>query len=65
MNKNNTIEILMIISFLPIIIIINGSQYQQHLALGQPSNASVTGQQTFRSAFDTFISSYMDEMKTT
>ena len=54
MNKNNTIEILM--SFLPIIII-NGSQYQQHLALGQLSNASVIGQQTFRSAFDTFISS--------
>ena len=56
MNKNNTIEILMVMSFLPLIII-NGSQYQQHLALGQPSNASVTGQQTFRSAFDTFVSS--------
>jgi hypothetical protein len=30
---------------------------QQHLALGQAPEESVAGEQTFRSAFDTFVSS--------
>jgi hypothetical protein len=32
-------------------------QEQQHLALGQAAEESVVGEQTFRSAFGTFVSS--------
>jgi hypothetical protein len=32
-------------------------QHQQHLAFGQSPETSVAGEQTFRSAFDTFVSS--------
>jgi hypothetical protein len=58
--NNNPIQILIIVSALSIVMISNGVQYQehQHLAFGQASETSaVTGNQTFRSAFDTFVSS--------
>jgi hypothetical protein len=63
MYKSNKIQILIIVSAaLSTLIIPNGVQYQQqhqqHLAFGQaPPEESVAGEQTFRSAFDTFVSS--------
>jgi hypothetical protein len=53
------IQILIIVSAaLSTLIIPNGMQHQQHLAFGQaPPEESVAGEQTFRSAFDTFVSS--------
>jgi hypothetical protein len=58
---NNQIQILIIVSALSTFMISNGVQYQeeqQHLAFGQaPETSAVTGNQTFRSAFDTFVSS--------
>jgi hypothetical protein len=61
MHKSNQIQILIIVSALSTVIISNGVQYQEqqhHLAFGQaPSETSVEGNQTFRSAFDTFVSS--------
>jgi hypothetical protein len=62
MHKNNQIQILIIVSALSTLIIPNGVQYQeqpQHLVFGQapPPETSVEGNQTFRSAFDTFVSS--------
>ena len=60
MYKNNWILILIIISALYTLIITNAVQYQQlqYLAFGQtPPETSVEGNQTFRSAFDTFVSS--------
>jgi hypothetical protein len=58
MYKSNQIQILIVVSALSTVIIPNGAQYQQqHLAFGQPSETSVEGNQTFRSAFDTFVSS--------
>jgi hypothetical protein len=58
--NNNQIQILIIVSALSIVMISNGVQYQeqQHLAFGQaPETSAVTGNQTFSSAFDTFVSS--------
>ena len=61
--NNNQIQILTaVISALSTLIITNGVQYQEQdlLAFGQappPSETSVEGNQTFRSAFDTFVSS--------
>src|SRR5919112_1000060 len=62
--NNNQIQILIIvIAALSTVIISNGVQYQEqqeHLAFGQvppPPEASVEGNQTFSSAFDTFVSS--------
>jgi sRNA-binding regulator protein Hfq len=62
MHKSNQVQILIIVSALSTVIITSGVQYQeqqQHLAFGQapPSEASVAENQTFRSAFDTFVSS--------
>ena len=59
MNKNNQIQILTIVSALSTVMISNGAQYQQqqNLAFGQTPETSVEGNQTFRSAFDTFVSS--------
>jgi hypothetical protein len=62
MNKGNQIQILIIVSALSTVIISNGVQYQQqqeHIAFGQapPSETSVDRNQTFSSAFDTFVSS--------
>jgi hypothetical protein len=63
MNKGNQIQILIIVSALSTVIISNGVEYQQqqqeHIAFGQapPSETSVEGNQTFSSAFDTFVSS--------
>ena len=61
MHKNNKIQILIIVSAaLSTVIISNEVQHkhQHHLALGQQSpEESVVGEQTFRSAFDTFVSS--------
>ncbi len=64
MHKNNQILILIIVSALSTLIITSGVQYQEQqqdlLAFGQaspPSETSVEGNQTFRSAFDTFVSS--------
>ena len=62
MHKNNQIQILIIVSALSTLIITNAVQYQQQqqdlLAFGQtPPETSVVGEQTFRSAFDTFVSS--------
>ena len=60
MRKNNHVQILIIVSALSTVVISNGVQYQeqQHLAFGQvPPETSVAGNQTFRSAFDTFVSS--------
>ena len=61
MHKNNQIQILIIVSALSTLIITNAVQYQQQqdlLAFGQtPPEESVAGEQTFRSAFDTFVSS--------
>ena len=63
MNKGNQIQILIIVSALSTVIISNGVQYQQqqeYIAFGQappPSETSVEGNQTFSSAFDTFVSS--------
>jgi hypothetical protein len=61
MRKNNQIQILIVVSALSIVMISNGVQYQeqQHLAFGQapPPETSVEGNQTFSSAFDTFVSS--------
>ena len=72
MNKHQSVTLEIIIAAIIIATILSLSVFtikaqlqQQHLALGQPSKISAIGQQTFRSAFDTFISSYMDEMKTT
>jgi hypothetical protein len=60
--NNNQIQLLIVVSALSIVIVPNGVQYQEqqeHLAFGQvpPSETSVEGNQTFRSAFDTFVSS--------
>jgi hypothetical protein len=63
--NNNQIQILTaVISALSTLIITNGVQYQEQqqdlIAFGQappPSETSVDGNQTFRSAFDTFVSS--------
>jgi hypothetical protein len=58
--NNNQIQIFIIVSALSTVIISNGVQYQeqpQHLAFGQTPKTSVEGNQTFSSAFDTFISS--------
>src|SRR5918999_294858 len=57
MHKNSQIQILIIVSALPTLIFTNGLQQQQHLALGQAPEESVAGEQTVRSAFDTFVSS--------
>jgi hypothetical protein len=59
MHKSNQVQILIVVSALSTVIIPNGAQYQQHhLAFGQaPSEASVAGNQAFRSVFDTFVSS--------
>jgi hypothetical protein len=59
MYKNKQIQISIIVSALATLIIINAVQYQQHLlAFGQTSpETSGAGEQTFRSAFDTFVSS--------
>jgi hypothetical protein len=59
MHKSNKIEILIILSaVLSTLIISNGMQHQQYLAFGQQSpEESVAGEQTFRSAFDTFVTS--------
>jgi hypothetical protein len=58
MHKNSQIQILIIVSALPTLIFTNGLQQQQHLALGQQSpEISVAGEKTFRSAFNTFVSS--------
>ena len=56
---NNQIQIFIIVSALSTVIISNGLQYQQqhHLAFGQTPKTSVEGNQTFSSAFDTFVSS--------
>ena len=60
--NNNQIQILTaVILALSTLIITSGVQYQeqQHLAFGQAPQpeTSVQGNQTFRSAFDTFVSS--------
>ena len=59
MYKSNKIQILIIVSVaLSTLIIPTGVQQQHHhLALGQASEESVAVEQTFRSAFDTFVSS--------
>jgi hypothetical protein len=63
MRKNNQIQILIIVSALSTFIIFNGVQYQEeqqeHLAFGQAlsSETAMAGNETFRSAFDTFVSS--------
>jgi len=63
MHKSNKIQILIIVSAaLSTLIIPNGVQqhhhHQHHLAFGQaPSEESAAGEQTFKSAFDTFVSS--------
>lgn len=61
MRKNNQIQILIVVSALSIVMISNGVQYQeqQHLAFGQapPPETPIEGNQTFSSAFDTFVSS--------
>ena len=61
MHKGNQIQTLIIVSALSTVVISNIVQYQEqqeHLASGQaPPKASVEGNQTFRSAFDTFVSS--------
>ena len=59
--NNNQIQILtaVVAAALSPLIITSGVQYQEqqeHLAFGQaPSETSVAGNQTFRSAFDTFV----------
>jgi hypothetical protein len=61
--NNNQIQILIVVvAALPTVIITSGEQYQEqqqhHLAFGQaPPETSVAENQTFRSAFDTFVSS--------
>ena len=62
--NNNQVQILtVVVAALSTVIITSGMQYQeqqqQHLAFGQvpPPETSVAGNQTFRSAFDTFVSS--------
>ncbi len=64
MHKNDQILILIIVSALSTLIITNAVQYQQvqyqqqYLAFGQtPPEESLAGEQTFRSAFDIFVSS--------
>jgi hypothetical protein len=62
MHKSNKIQILIIVSAaLSTLIIPNGMQqqhhHQHHLAFGQAPSEESAGEQTFRSAFDTFVSS--------
>ena len=65
MHKNNKIQLLIVVSALFPVIVPTGVQYQQQqqdlLAFGQApppqAETSVEGNQTFRSAFDTFVSS--------
>jgi hypothetical protein len=61
--NNNQIQILtVVVAALSTVIVSNGVQYQyqqEQLAFGQapPPETSLAGNQTFRSAFDTFVSS--------
>ena len=64
MNKHQSVTLEIIIAALIIATILSLSVFtikaqlqQQHLAVGQTSKTSAIGQQKFRSAFDTFISS--------
>jgi hypothetical protein len=64
MHKGNQIQLLIVVSALSTVIVPNGVQYQQqqqqYLVFGQappPSETSIAENQTFRSAFDTFVSS--------